>query len=225
MKQLLLVFLIFLLNGFSCNQAPVVFDQPQPNNLPAKPYFEPIYRGTFLCESDSAMVHVHAKTVFKEKAFAFKLSLEEIAEDSSILYSNGELFINSRNEPVSAKLDGDTVRAEIILRDTLFEIGAHQILKHFRGHHILNKKVENNRWEVEVLSLVGDLDLRYAKAEMPEDLEQLEKITPVKRKNTDTRKEQLIISPTVIEFNEIMQQELIFRECDYFSRQQLPVQI
>lgn len=227
MKQLTLILFVFLLKGMSCQESPVVFGEPQPKDLPSKAYFEPIYRGVFFCDSDSSMVHVHATTVFKEKAYSAKILLDEIQEDSTLFFDlkNGFLTIKNHNEPFHSDLIGDTVHAEIVLRDTLFEIGRRQVLKHFRGHHILNRKVENNRWEVEVLSLVGDLDLRYAKAQMPEDLEQLEKITPVKKKDLDTRNEQIIIAPTVLEFNEILTRELIFNECDYFTRQQLPASI
>lgn len=220
MKVFLIILSFILIQINSCREPDVIFGEPQPNLYAPLLSFQPIYRGVFLCDSDSSMVHVHAQTVFKEKTFQTKLALSEVTEDDNLSYSNGFLLIESEEQFIQADERNDSIYFEVTLKDTLFQIGKNHILKFFRGHHILNKKISKNEWEVEVLSLVGQLDLRYAKAALPDDLQELKEITPIQK--TDGATEQIMIRPTILELSEILDYELIFNECDYFIRQDLP---
>lgn len=208
----------------ACSEPPVVFEEPQPKDLEPKAYFEPVYRGVFLCESDSALVYVKAKTIHKEKKYSFTTDPVEIDSTPGVELIGNQLWLKEFEDPIPVNVDGDSITGEMVLKDTLFNLGEDQMLKYFRGHHILNKKIEKNKWEVLILSTDYGLNLRLFEAVMPEDLEKLEKITPVKDISTE-EKEQILLAPTVAEFREILRQQLIFQECDFYIRLKLPTAI
>ena len=216
----LLVFAVF----YSCEEPPVVFSQPQPKDIEESFYIQPIYRGVFLCESDSAKVHINGRTIYKEKTFEMALSPEDIAVEPSLQLVDTLLFIEEIPEPLSIRYQQDSIRATITLRDTLFHLGNNQVVKYFRGHQIINKRLPGNKWGVYVMSLDYDLNLIWSEAEMPEDLEMLEKITPVRDISVEDKK-QIIINPELVEFDEILNLELIFQTCDQFTRLHMPVEM
>ncbi|MEZ4934025.1 MAG: hypothetical protein R2788_18110 [Saprospiraceae bacterium] len=220
----IIALLLFTSLIIRCGEPPVVFEESQPKDLAPKAFFEPIYRGVFQCESDSSLVHVTAKTIYKEKAYKFKASLAEIDSMEVAELVDSQLWVKGFEEPIPIMIEGDSASGEIMLRDTLFNISENHILKHFRGHHILNKKLAANKWEVLILSIDYDLDLRLSEAVMPEDLEALKKITPVKDISTE-EKDQILLSPTPSEFREILKRNLVFQECDIYRRFKFPKEI
>lgn len=223
--MLRLISLLLLINLFiRCEEPPVVFEESQPKDLTAKAFFDPIYRGVFQCESDSSTVYVKAKTIYKEKAYQFKASLAEIDSMEVVELIDGQLWVKGFEDPIPVEIKGDSASGEIMFRDTLFDMSENHILKYFRGHHILNKKLGTDKWEVLILSIDYDLDLRLSEALMPNDLEALKKITPVKDISTED-KTQILLSPTIAEFREILKQNLVFQECDIYRRLKFPTEI
>ena len=224
MKQLIFLLFIASFLVFGCVEPPVVFNDAQPTGLEAKAYFEPIYRGVFQCESDSGIVYVKAKTIYKELTYQFKTSIAEIDSLEESKLTDGQLWIEGLKDPIPVNIEGDSVSGALTFRDTLFEVGENQVLKYFRGHHILNKRIDEDKWEVLVLSVDYDLNLRLSEAVMPEDLSELEKITPVKDISTED-KSQILLVPTVAEFKELLKSRLLFQECDLYKRLKLPTAI
>ena len=224
MKNHFSIFIAFILLAIGCGEPPVVFQETQPKDLNARAYFEPIYRGIFLCESDSAFVHVHAKTIHKEKNFKFSTTRAEIDSIQHAELVDDKIWVDGYKEPIPVRVEGDSVFGDVVLKDTLFNLGKDQVLKYFRGHHILNKKISGEKWEVLILSIDYDLDLRLSEAVMPDDLGKLEKITPVKDISTE-EKDQILLAPTVTEFREILRKQLIFQECDLYTRMKMPTEI
>ena len=116
------------------------------------------------------------------------------------------------------RIEDDSIyHSDFIHRDTLIYLGKDHVLKYFRGHMIINRKLADEKWEVMLLSLDEHLNLALSITSLPEEIEQLEEITPVQDLSTDDQV-QYRISPTVIEFDELLQTQLIFQECDYFYR-------
>jgi hypothetical protein len=68
----------------SCEEPPVVFSGPQPKGSFPRFSLDMMSQGTFLCDSDSAMLHVESRLIYKEKPFSFSLTAEEIAETEGI---------------------------------------------------------------------------------------------------------------------------------------------
>ena len=224
MKQFICWGALLILLFATCTEPPVVFTEPQPQGLPPEPYINMMYRGTFFCESDSATVYVKAKTIHKERPFAFAIPKSELDTMKDARLEGEILYIKGFEVPVPVEIVNDTVHADVMIRDTLFEMGSKQVLKSFKGHQILNKELGPRKWEVLILSLDDQLGLRLSAATLPEDLEALEEITPVEDISTEDQI-QLRISPSYMEFNEILQKQLIFEECDIFTRMKVSIEI
>lgn len=224
MKKLIFIVFILVIGLSSCDEPPVVFVGPQPEGSTSRSSIDMIYRGTFLCESDSALVYVKRNLIYKEKAFTFQMSLEEIEETEGLQWTGNQLIATDWPTPIPAEMKDSFVHSTILLQDTLFQVGPNQVLKSFRGHQVINKRISNNKWEVQILSLDADFNLRLSKAGIPTDLEQLKEITTVKDISTE-EKYQLLIAPTQMEFEEILYQKLIFEECDLFTRSTAVFQI
>lgn len=213
-KFLGIVSLFFL---FSCEEPPVVFTGPQPVDLQAAPYISPIYRGTFFCESDSSTVYVKARTIHKERLYAFSITKEEIDTIKEVRLEGDLLMLKGFETPIPVEHRNDTLFAEVMLQDTLFEMGPGQVLKTFQGHQILNKELADKKWEVLILSLENDFNLTLSAAVFPDDIQVLQAITPVEDISTEEQV-QLRLSPSQIEFSEIFRRRLIFQACDQFTR-------
>ena len=224
MKNLSFLLCAFFLLSYLACVPPVVFSEPQPQGYEPQNAFPMYYRGTFFCESDSALVYVKSQLIYKKKTFAVALTRNELESIEEATLIGNDLYIESFPEPFYATLRGDSVFSNIILTDTLFQIGEGQVLTQFRGHQILNKKGPNGNWEVLILSLSYDFDLMLSSATYPEDLQRLNEITPVEELSRgDTI--QYKIAPSVYEFNQILEEQLIFNACDFYERVALPVEI
>lgn len=212
-----LVQLIFFLAVYTSCEPPVVFTTPQPDSFPQRSSFDLFYRGRFFCDSDSATVVIGQKVVYKEKKIPFVISQDELDTSTTILVNEDHLIINSLKQKVPFTIKNNRIYSEVTLRDTIFKIGPTEVLTRFRGHHLMNRKIDEDRWEVAILSLNENLDIEVSIATVPADLERLNEITPVEDiSRGDTI--QYRLSPTVYEFNQILEEELIFESCDYFRR-------
>ena len=206
---------LFLLS--TCEEPPVVFTSPQPHGGTDNPYISPVYRGSFICQSDSAVVKSTATTIYKEKNYSAVVSEEELKMMKDVRMDADSIYVEGWLEAIPYERVGDSIHASVFLRDTIFHLGENQRVRYFRGHQVISKKLDDLKWEVIVFSLDDELDLRMFRAIMPEELEALKEITPVKDISTQD-KEQLLISPTVMEFQQLLDHKLIFEECDYFKR-------
>jgi hypothetical protein len=217
MKIRYLILPLLLLGLFNC-EPPVVFTEAQPDVVPPSPRFQKAYQGVYFCTGDSATVRIDEKTIIKERNIQFESTVEEIKQTKGI-YLNGEfLYIEELDLPVPVEyLDNGAVTGVIFLADTVFQIGPNQVLKYYKGHHILNRKRENNHWETSILSEDEQGSLTLWTTKLPEDLEQLEAITPVEDISTSEHTRYLI-TPNLAEFRKLLESKLIFETCDYFER-------
>jgi hypothetical protein len=174
----------------------------------------------YWCAVDSATLFVDEKALIKRKEFLVKLTEEEIATDSDLELRNGKLFVTSWESYFPMEQKGDTVISSVILRDTLFAIDAEQVLKPFRGHLILNTKLDDQAWAVMVVSHRGPDRIVLARADLPEDISRLDSITPVRTlAKRDEKETQILITPTKEEFDLILQRRLLFdSSCTEFER-------
>lgn len=218
MKTLHVFFYLSLISlALSCGEAPVVFTEPLPKDRSEDPFFNPFYRGLFLCESDSAYLIIDHHLIYKEKAFLFEMTEEEIEDRSDIEMIGDQIYIKNLQQFFPYRFEDGFVRGDVVLRDTLFHIGPNAVAKYYKGHQILNIKLEEDRWETWILSLDQDQNLALLKTILPEDLEALETITPVENISTEN-KIQYRINPTAKELDEILRTKLLFESCDQFTR-------
>ncbi|WP_020537787.1 hypothetical protein [Lewinella cohaerens] len=213
----LLALLLLLLGVFSC-EPPVVFTEAQPDVVPSSTHFQKTYQGIYLCTGDSATVRIGEKTIIKERHIQFESTLDEIKETKGIYIDGEYLYIEELDLPVPIEyLDGEIVTGSFFIADTLFQIGPEQVLKYYKGHQVLNRKLENKHWETSILSKDKEGNLTLWTTQLPEDLEQLKAITPVEDVSTPEHTRYLI-SPNIAEFRKLLDSKLIFEVCDYFER-------
>lgn len=224
MKKLAILLLsLIMISWFAC-APPVVFSEPQPQGYEPRNSFPVYYKGMFFCDSDSSTVYVKDKLVYKEKMYSVVLTLAEIDSIDEVELVGSDLVIEPFGASFPATITNDSVFSKVMLSDTLFQIGKDQILTQFRGHQVLNKRLHNGDWEVMILSVDYNLDLVLSTVVYPEDLDRLNEITPVTELSTgDTV--QYKISPTVYEFQQILEEQLIFEACDFYKRIALPIEI
>ena len=203
----------------SC-QPSVVFGEPQPVTVKPLSTIPNIYRGIYWCKVDSASLYVDDKTFIRRKEFLIKTTKEEITADPDLELVNGQLYIKDWEGyfPITEK--GDTLISQIIIRDTIFAINDTQILKPFKGHLVLNLKLNENMWEVLVASQRRGELLTISRAEIPENLAQLDSITTVGTlKGTDSIRTQIYLKPTAKEFERIYDEGLLFNaSCTEYER-------
>ncbi len=217
MKIRYVILSLLFLGLFNC-EPPVVFTEAQPDVVPPSPRFQKAYQGIYFCTGDSATVRIGEKTIVKERNIQFESTLEEIKETKGI-YLDGEfLYIEELDLPVPVEYQDDgTVIGSLFLADTVFQIGPNQVLKYYKGHHVLNRKRENRHWETSILSKDEKGNLTLWMTQLPEDIEQLKAITPVEDISTPEHTRYLI-SPNLAEFRKLLDSKLIFEACDYFER-------
>lgn len=217
LKDTLIIFAVGLF--FSC-QPPVVFGEPQP--VGAEPLSEiPLdYQGVYWCRVDSASLLVDDAAFIKRKEFLIKLTKAEIDSSNDLELRNGRLFVKDWETDFPADVKGDTIISKAVMRDTIFSMGHGHILKPYKGHLILNSKLDENFWAVLVASHKGAGLLSLSRAEIPDNLEQLDSITPIKIVSENKeRGTQIYITPTAEQFGRILDGGLLFgTSCSEFER-------
>ena len=195
----------------------VVFKTPQPKGIKEISSFSPEFRGTFFCESDSSLVVVDKNIIYKTHWFDFSIPENRIELDPRLKKSGESLLVKDLGNCMIYKIQNDTVYASVRLTDTLFILSEVNILKSYKGHQVMNLKLKDGDYEVIILSLDEATNLELKMATLPGEIEELEKITPVKDVSYDDV-EQYQVNPTQLEFDEILKQEIVFETCEYFKR-------
>lgn len=218
-RSILSIYLLLAL--FSC-EPPVVFSEDQPAVVPPSPYFQKAYQGVYFCTGDSATVRISEKMVVKERNIEFESTLEEIESTNGINLDGEYLYIEELDLPIRIEYqDQKTISGSFLLADTLFAIGPKQVLKYYKGHHVLNQHKENEHWETRILSKDQEGNLTLWTTVLPEEIEQLKAITPVEDISTPD-KTRYLIAPNLAEFRKLIDSKLIFEACDYFERIDTP---
>jgi len=144
----------------------------------------------------------------------------EIDSSNDLQLRNGRLFVKDWETDFPTEVKGGTIISMVVVRDTIFAIRAGQILKPYKGHLILNTELAEHAWAVLVASHKGAGRLSLARAEIPENLSQLDAITPVKMlSERDEEGTQIYITPTAEQFGRLLNRGLLFdSSCSEFER-------
>ncbi|WP_273568089.1 hypothetical protein [Maribacter halichondriae] len=205
---------------FTSCQPPVVFGEPQPADTKPLSTIPREYHGIYWCKVDSASLFIDDRTFIKRKEFLIKLTKAEIDSSNDLELQNGRLYVNDLGSSFPIEEKGDTIISKVVMRDTIFSIAKEQILKPFKGHLILNTKLDENAWAVLVASHKGAGILSLARAEIPENFAQLDSVTPIKMlSERDSESTQIYITPTAEQFGRILDRGLLFdTSCSEFER-------
>ncbi|MDG1729495.1 MAG: hypothetical protein P8K68_07835 [Algibacter sp.] len=221
MKLSEFIFLVLNLIIIHACQPPVVFSEPQPHGKKELATIPKQYRGMYWCKTDSVTLIVNDKTIYKALEFETTLTKPEVDSNPDISFVNGKLYLKELNQSFPSQLKNDSIISQLTLNDTLFNMATDHVAKLFKGHLIINNKLDDASWEVKVLSLEQKNILTIAKAEIPEDFELLKEITDIEQTNySESNKiRQIKIAPTQKEFNQILKQGLLFdSSCSEFFR-------
>ena len=214
LKKYLFAGILFFLNIQSC-ESPIIFTEPQPLDLRSRDQFQARYQGKYFCDADSAWVHITSTTFYKEKPYDFEIERSELDTMSGVRIEPNRIYIEAYDQYAQISIFNDSiVKGVFNLRDTIFEINDYQVLKYYKGRQILNTKLPDGHWEVDILSMDDAGNLSFLWTVLPDDIKKLEAITPVKR--IPNEEERYIISPTRMEFKEILKSKLIFEECGFY---------
>lgn len=216
-KMILSCLFLGVLN--SC-EPPVVFVEPQPVDTESISSVPESYMGTYWCKTDSVSLYIDDKAFVKIKELLVSMTAEEIDADPDLELQDGKIYVRGWEQSFPLENKGDTIISTIIIKDTLFIIGPEQVLKPFKGHLILNTKLEENAWGVLVVSHKGEGILSLEHAELPENLSVLDSITPVETlAKKDDIETQILIRPTKDEFDRILKNRILFdASCNEFVR-------
>jgi hypothetical protein len=213
-----------LLGVLNSCQPPVVFGEAQPVGTESISSIPESYMGIYWCKTDSVSLFIDNKAFIKSKDFLVSMTIEEIEDDPDLELQKGKIYVRSLGQSFPIQNKGDTIISTIIIKDTLFVIGPEQILKPFKGHLILNTKLDENAWGVMLVSHEGEGILSLAYAELPENLSVLDSITPVKTlAKKDNIETQILIRPTRDEFERILKNRILFDASYYEFEQTFPL--
>lgn len=200
---------LFLGLFWSCNP-PVVFSEPQPQGVDALTRIPEQFQGSYWCDMDSVNLYIDTHIIYKSKLVAVELAKADLNNTTEASYENGRLFLKGLNESVPATEKDGVIYSTLNLKDTLFSNKLPtQVLKYFKGHLVLNNKLDDNQWNVQIMTLKPSGALAISKVDYPDNLTDLETITPVKIINSRKR-EQILIAPTKAEFDEILDKNVVF---------------
>ena len=211
----------FLLILFFNCQPTIVFTEAQPKGEPELSIIPIEYQGVYWCPVDSIALVVNENTISKHKKYESRVPKSEIEANPNLKYEDGKLHSEEFNQSFPANETGETIISTITLKDTMYSKKTGQVLKYYKGHLFLNELLEDKTWDVTIISLKSNDVLSFTRANMPENLDELERITPVAKTKTNENEKayQIEISPTRAEFDKILKQGLIFDgSCDEFKR-------
>ncbi|MFS4417175.1 hypothetical protein [Maribacter sp. 2307ULW6-5] len=215
----LFVTICCLLAGWSCRPG-IVFGEPQPAELPALGEIPRAYHGTFWCAAEAASLKIDRSAMVRRKELPIRLHKDEVAQDQRLAYANGRLQVLDWEADFPAQMLGDTLVATVVLRDTVFALGGHQVLKGAQGHLVLNAPLDHGAWAVTVASLTTWGRLSFSRASLPEDLERLKDIVPLDSvSHLGQRETQVLIRPTRAQFFRLLQEGVLFTgDCTQYER-------
>ena len=213
-----LIALLLLATVCSC-EPPIVFSEPQPTGQGKLDRFPTSYRGTYLCMSDTSLYTIAADIIFQEKTYVFEIDQQEIDTSTTYRRLGDTLFMESYDEYAVLKPLSDSLyQATYVALDTMFVIGTEGVLKKFRGHLILNQKLEEQKWGVWVLSRDNKGVISLLETALPEDIASLEAITPVEDISEEGGRTQYLISPSRASFGKMLKKgNAFFDTCDIFE--------
>ncbi len=206
---------------FSSCQPPVAFAEPQPVDGRSLVIIPVEYRGVFWCQLDSALVYIDDRSLVKRKEFLIKTTMDEIRTCPNFHIENGSLMVKDRSLHFPVSMNKDTILCRVILKDTMFTIDAPQnLLRSYKGHLLLNTKLNVDSWTVGILSIKRNGLLSIAQAERANALLKLDSID-IKRPQWENDRilSRTHVSPSLSQFENLIQKGLyIDCNCKKFER-------
>jgi hypothetical protein len=157
LKFSVLLFLAYILFFASCGGGSgITFSEPQPvgeKNLLKMPEH---LQGEFLNPKDSTTLVINNNLIIRN--FQLELELLKNKLDSTFRLSGDTIINTITGEKNTFRQIGDTLLlVSSNIKDTLFNLKSGNVLIKYMGCYFLNKKEEENAWNVRKIKLSGDL--------------------------------------------------------------------
>ncbi|MEO5570480.1 MAG: hypothetical protein ABIT08_08935 [Bacteroidia bacterium] len=135
----------------SC-EPEVSFGEAQPADLNELSAFPKSMQGDYSNEKDSSILTILEKEVRRTYFWEAKGSIKDLDTNLHLVDSN--LVSSDGTEKIPVLVIGDSfVMNNNFYIDTLFKISENNVLKKYKGYYFLNKKNQENHWNVTRLSL------------------------------------------------------------------------
>lgn len=202
------MYIVLFSFSISCNQG-VVFEDSNPPNIDKVDQLPQYLLGSYLCQSDSSIVHIYKDYIVQEILVEFKTSLDKIAETENCSLVDGGLYLPGRKECIPFEyINEDTITATLYELDTLFYISRDNIAKVYKGQLFLNIKSHSYKWMTWIVRPDSNGNLIYRYIDIPQDRNVIENYTKDYTVQTiEPDKIQYSLKPTLREFEEIANSE------------------
>lgn len=215
-NALLLSVSLFVL---SCTP-PVVFDQAYPIEAENLEEIPASYRGVFICESDSALLVIAKHDITLRKENFFLLPLKDVEERPDCNVAEDQMYVTGRTECIPLEFINDSiVKGTVVEHDTLFVMGDKAVARMYQGHVVLSQELKKGQWAVSLLSLEENTDVKYRAITDKSKIKNVGKITSLENITIESDKtERYKIKPSMKQFDDLINDEKVFIECEYLTR-------
>lgn len=213
------IYISFVLLVLSCH-APVVFDKAYPYDKEDLIVIPSYYRGSFICESDSSIIMINDRNITRHRNHTFVSKKEIIMEREDCKMEDDMIYIKGREICIPIiEVNDSIVQGMFTEIDTLFAMQEGSLARMHKGHLVINQEFSRGQWSVSLLTyqLGGDISFRAITDKSL--IQNIAKITPTKDITTKRdRDRKYLVKPTMKEFDELLKDDKVFLECDYFTK-------
>ena len=179
MKRLKFISTIVILTGlFSCGEAPVTFNEPQPTDTDNLSKFPDRLQGRYLSLADNSELVIGDKLI--QRLYDFDQKIHPSQLDSNTRLSGDTIINLMTNTREVVKHDGDSLVTHFHYIDTLFQMDYDNVVRKFKGYYFLNKRYDKESWDVKKIELSKG-QLIVSTISTKEDIEYLKTITESKQ--------------------------------------------
>lgn len=219
MRILTFLFVVLII---SCTP-PVVFEQAYPAGQDDLTSIPKLYQGSFICESDSALVIIsdYDITLHKTHYFDTKIKYVEEREDCNLV--DDKMYVSGRLECIPVSIVNDSMlRGTYQETDTLFKMQKGSIARLYNGQLVINQEIKPQEWAISLLTPENGGDITYKAITSETKIQNVARVTHIQDITTDQDKSpRYKVRPTKKEFDALLADEKIFIECEYLMRVKL----
>lgn len=172
LRTLLLLALITV----SCGE-PIRFEAPQPEGHSNEKGIPKRLIGQYLGFTDSSKLTITNRLIIKCVIEDFS----DTIDSTDLKQINGDTVyaVVDENMKFDIVVEGDSTFQRWSYYDTLFDAARGDLLRKYKGHYFLNKKVSADSWQVTTLTRIGT-DVTLGKISTKEDIGKLRELTGTK---------------------------------------------
>lgn len=209
--QLHALWVLTICTLISCD-SNVVFDEAMPSHVEALKVIPEEFQGIYLCSSDSSMLYAHENVIFIESYFQFYTTLDQVNETEDCTIIDNSLYLPGRAECAPfTYVSEDTISVKVIFLDTMFGFRKFEQAKFYKGRLFFNLLDNNGNWTSFMVSPIEGGGLSFVMIDLTNDLEGLKELKYkelLEKKVGTDKKNQYLIHPTLIEFDNLLEREL-----------------